>query len=184
MKKRSSYSFAKNKRGQVWVETVIYTLIAFVVLGGVLAFAKPKIEELQDESTIEESVNMLEQIDQTINEISPTTGNRRKVTLSINKGNFQINSPQDKITFNMETSYQYSEPGQTIEQGPVKIKNNQVGETYRLNATLEYEDYNITWSGQEETELLTSSPTEYQIFVTNEGQNPSSQKKTINFETV
>ena len=30
------------KEGQVWVETVVYTLIAFVLIGLVLSFAKPK----------------------------------------------------------------------------------------------------------------------------------------------
>lgn len=181
MKKRSSYSFTKNKKGQVWVETVIYTLIAFVVLGGVLAFAKPKIEEIQDKSTIEESVKMLEKMDQTIDEISATTGNKRKISLSVEKGSFNINSPKDKITFKMETPYQYSEPGQDIKRGQVKIENRQFGEKYRLNATLEYKNYNLTWGGQEKQELLTSSPTEYQIFVTNEGSKNS--KKIINFNT-
>ena len=36
------------KRGQVWVETVIYTLIALALIGTVLAFVKPKVEEMQD----------------------------------------------------------------------------------------------------------------------------------------
>jgi uncharacterized protein (UPF0333 family) len=48
MKKRAGF-FAKNKRGQIWVETVVYTLIALVMIGLVLAFAKPKIEELQSD---------------------------------------------------------------------------------------------------------------------------------------
>ena len=38
--------------GQVWVETVTYTLIAIVMIGLVLSFAKPKIEELQDKTII------------------------------------------------------------------------------------------------------------------------------------
>jgi len=56
----------KQKRGQVWVETVIYTLIAFVMIGLVLAYAKPKIEELQDKALIEQSIEMMKDIDSTI----------------------------------------------------------------------------------------------------------------------
>lgn len=180
--KRGFVKFSKNtKRGQVWVETVIYTLIAFVVLGGVLAFAKPKIEELQDESAIQDSIKMLEKMDKKINEISPTTGNKRKLGLSVRKGSFLIDSKNNSLKFNIETSYQYSEPGRTVNQGDIKIMNTQVGEKYRLNATLDYENYNLTWSGENKKELLSSSPTEYQIFVSNEGTHNS--KKKINFES-
>ena len=45
-----------NYKGQVWIETVVYTLIAFAILGAILGFAKPKIEQLQDKSIIEQSI--------------------------------------------------------------------------------------------------------------------------------
>jgi len=41
------------KKGQVWIETVTYTLIAFVLIGLILAFVKPKIDELQDKALID-----------------------------------------------------------------------------------------------------------------------------------
>ena len=52
----------KSKRSQVWVETVIYTLIALTVIGLFISFAKPKIEEIQDKAIVEQSVAMLEDI--------------------------------------------------------------------------------------------------------------------------
>jgi len=36
------------KRAQVWVETVIYTLIGLSIMGVVLAVAIPKINETKD----------------------------------------------------------------------------------------------------------------------------------------
>ena len=51
------------KRGQVWIETVTYTLVAFVLIGLVLSFVKPKIEELQDQAIIEQSTSMIKEID-------------------------------------------------------------------------------------------------------------------------
>ena len=43
-------------KGQIWVETMVYTLIAFALIGIVLMFVKPKIEEIQDTSIIEQSI--------------------------------------------------------------------------------------------------------------------------------
>ena len=51
-----------NTKGQIWIETVIYTLIIFVMIGLVLSFAKPKIEEMQDKAIIEQSIAMMKDI--------------------------------------------------------------------------------------------------------------------------
>jgi len=51
-----------NYKGQVWIETVVYTLIAFAILSAILGVAKPKIEQLQDKSIIEQSIGILENI--------------------------------------------------------------------------------------------------------------------------
>ena len=37
-----------NKGGQVWVETVVYTLIGLVLISLVLAFATPAIQKQKD----------------------------------------------------------------------------------------------------------------------------------------
>ena len=50
------------KKGQVWIETVTYTLVAFVLIGLILAFAKPKIDKLQDQSIIEQSMKMIKEM--------------------------------------------------------------------------------------------------------------------------
>ena len=49
----------KRKKGQIWVETVIYTLIAFAMIGLALSFVKPKIDEIQDRGIIEQSITLL-----------------------------------------------------------------------------------------------------------------------------
>lgn len=35
-------TLSRNRSGQVWIETVIYTLIAFVMIGLVLSYARPE----------------------------------------------------------------------------------------------------------------------------------------------
>ena len=46
----------KNCRGQVWIETVIYTLIAFALIATALTYIKPKIEEIQDKAIVENMI--------------------------------------------------------------------------------------------------------------------------------
>ena len=75
----------KNKRGQVWVETVIYTLIAFTLMGLVLAFVVPKIEETQDRGIIEQSIQVLQDIDSLIRNLGGP-GNQRTPEIGISKG--------------------------------------------------------------------------------------------------
>jgi len=74
------------KRGQVWIETVTYTLVAFILIGLILSFVKPKIEELQDQAIIEQSTLILKEIDSIISEVKEEgIGNKRKIEISLKK---------------------------------------------------------------------------------------------------
>ena len=169
------------KRGQVWIETVVYTLIAFVILGAVLSFAKPKIEELQDKSVIEQSIKMLEKIDGVIGEIEAVSGNKREIELGIKKGSFTIDAENDLITFNIESRYMYSEPGLEYQKGDIVIYNEQIGENNKISATMNYTGkYDIKWNNEDKLELLSKSSTEYRVFISNKGGDLT----IINFEFV
>ena len=169
------------KRGQVWIETVVYTLIAFVILGAILGFAKPKIEQLQDKSIIEQSIKMLESIDDTIKEIQTTSGNKREIELSIKKGLLNIDSQNDQIIFEIESAYVYSEPRVTVKKGSMEIYNNKIGKINKINATINYaQEYNITFDGEDKSELLAKSSAPYKLFISNEGKENNLTK--INFE--
>ena len=56
-------------KGQIWVETVIYTLIALILIGSVLVFITPRIQEIQDRAIIEQSIEMLQNIDSIISSV-------------------------------------------------------------------------------------------------------------------
>ena len=176
-----------NFRGQVWIETVVYTLIAFVILGAILGFAKPKIEQLQDKSIIEQSVGMLEDIDATIEEIQAVSGNKREIELSLKKGSLNIDASNDQIIFEIESQYIYSEPGITIQKGSIKINNEKIGKINKINAAINYTGkYNLTLDDEDKSELLSKSSAPYKLFISNEGKqegvgrNPDLIK--INFE--
>ena len=44
------------KRGQIWVETVIYTLIGLAIIAVLLALVRPVIEEKDESRTVRERV--------------------------------------------------------------------------------------------------------------------------------
>ena len=47
------------KPGQIWIETVIYTLIGLALIGVVLAIVTPKINAAQERIIIEQSISAL-----------------------------------------------------------------------------------------------------------------------------
>jgi len=172
-----------NYKGQVWIETVVYTLIAFAILSAILGVAKPKIEQLQDKSIIEQSIGILENIDGIIEEIQTVPGNKREIELSIKKGSLNIDAPNNQIIFEIESAYIYSEPGITIKKGSINIDNKKIGKINNINATINYsEKYNLTTNNKDEQELLTKSSAPYKMFISNNGEENNLIK--INFEFV
>ena len=109
----------RETRGQVWVETMIYTMVAFFMIGIVLAFVRPKILEFQDRVIIERSVNTMDEIHQNVLSVARGgEGNRRVITIDVKKGSFKINGTDDVISLEIhESHYEYSEPGQGVNVG-------------------------------------------------------------------
>jgi len=183
---RSKKSFLRNnfesKKGQIWVETVIYTLIAFTLIGLVLTFARPKIEEIQDKGTIEQSIGVLEEIDQIIKNLGGP-GNQRVITLKIGNGALNIDGENDKIFFDLESRYEYSEPGITINIGNIEVFTEKKARIYDVNLTIDYEnDYNIKYNNVDDLRKLNSASTPYKILIADKGE--VGDKKVINIEAI
>lgn len=164
--------------GQVWVETVIYTLIALTIIGIFLSFAKPKIEEIQDKSIVEQSVDMLEEINKImLSIVDGGIGNQRVIELGIKKGALMINSSGDQFIFEMDGKYTYTEPGVEGGQGPYIEIGNVIATTKKLGkistVTLisNYTNiYNITYQNSEKLKVISKSPAPYKIAVLNRGE--------------
>ena len=176
------------KKGQVWIETVIYTLIAFVMIGLVLAFARPKISEIQDNVIISQSIKMIEDIDSTILNIqSGGQGNKRILEIGIKKGTLKIDGGNDKIIFEVETGQAYSEPGNEIEEGNLNILTQTHGSAYNVTITRDYStSHDIHYQGQNEVGIISKAPSPYKISITNEGTvtEETEIKTEINFEVI
>ena len=172
-----------NKKAQIWVETVLYTFIAFLMMGLVLSYAKPKIEETRDKAIIEQSIELLNQIDKTINDIQLSGGNQRIVDIGIKRGIFKIDGGNDKLIFEIVGKYTYSEPGQDVVLGNLIIHNKKEGETNTLNITRNYnESFNLTYEFEDESKSLDKSSSPYRIAISNQGE--LNNKVIINFKIV
>lgn len=183
MKKRGSDNngkrfYKKNKKAQVWVETVLYTLIAFVMIGLVLAYARPKIEELQDQAIIEQSISVIKNIDSIILTIG-SPGNQRLIELGLKKGSIKIDGENDKIFFELESKNTYSEPGIDVIDGNLIIRTEKTGDYNLITITRDYSgEYDIKYQNRDEVGLLTKTSTSYNLLISNKG----GETTKINFE--
>jgi len=176
--------FPRNRRGQIWVETVIYTLIAFSLMGLVLAFAIPKIEESRDRGVIEQSIGVLQDIDSLIRNLGGP-GNQRILELGISKGSLTIDSVNDKIFFELDSRDQYSQAGENISIGKVIVQTRGEGKIKMVTLTLDYgaENYNINYQDREEVKTLSKAPVPYTLSISDRGAD-SEGKTKIKIEVI
>ncbi len=166
MKKKISQ---KNK-AQIWVETVIYTVIGLAIIGIVLAVTTPSINNYKDKIVIEQTITALNNLNQKILETEESVGSRRSLELGIKRGSLTIESQNDKIVYVLgESGLKYSEVGVEIRDGSIKIKTEKIGEKYNLNLILEYNDINITYNGEDKEKKFNAAPTAYKLFIENKG---------------
>jgi len=162
-----------NNSGQVWIETVIYTLIAFVMIGLVLSYAYPKIQEAQDQAIIEQSIEIVKQIDSTILTIG-AAGNQRILEVGIKKGDLKIDGVNDKLIFEMESQSIYSEPGKSISDGNVVILTEEKSGYNLVTITADYsETYNLTFGGTDILKKISKASTSYKLTILNKGEDAS-----------
>ncbi len=170
MPKKSLNKSKMKKKGQVWVETVTYTMVAFILIGLILAFVKPKIDELQDKALIEQSIKILKHIDSVINEVYDSgEGNKRMIEVLIKKGDLVINSSNNIISFSFEGDYMYSEPGLSYGEGSFNVITTKLGPKYKVLISKKYTNMDLTYFDKEDTKTLGKSSTPYQIFISNKG---------------
>jgi hypothetical protein len=168
------------KRGQIWVETVIYTLIAFIMIGLVLTFAIPKIQEIRDEILIEQSIEILDDINEVVREVE-VPGNIRIVELNLKKGTLNIDGENDLIYFEIESAKQYSEYGANISQGNIIINTESFNSISLVTLTSNYTgSYDITFDGADELKTISEASTIYNLKISNKGGDLINLDFTLN----
>ena len=161
-------SIIKNKQGQVWVETVIYTLIGLSVIGILLAVSTPKINEMKDRLRINEAIDILNQMDTKISEVQSAPGNQRIYDLIINKGKVIINgtgSGPGQIIWAIETNYEYSQPGTTVSIGDLNVRTEGEG-FYKVNLTRQYDvDFTVNGGSGDQVYVMESASIPYVLTI-------------------
>jgi len=158
------------KRGQVWVETVIYTLIGLAVIGLVMAAALPKINQKKDQIVIEQSIAALQSIDDKIYEVQRAPGNRRVVDLEIGKGDLIFDSEYDKISWILDSSFSYSQEDMVVPLGRINVLTEK-GNPWKVTLSIDYGmDLRFDNSTKGEKQLV-SAPAPYKLMVENYGKN-------------
>ncbi len=158
------------KKGQIWVETVIYTLIGLAIIGLVLAAALPKINEKKDEAMIEQSIEALGNIDNKVYEVLRAAGNRRIIDLDIRKGALVIDVEEDTVLWILDSSFMYSEEDMSISVGRINVTTTK-GKPWMIKLELKYDldiRYNNETSGIKQLDV---APTPYKLAVENTGRN-------------
>lgn len=165
-------------KGQIWIETVIYTLIALIMIGAVLTFARPKIQEIQDKIVIDQSFESLEEIDSQITSaINGGIGNKRIISVEIKKGELKIDPGTEEIRFTLKDSKSiYSEPttdpNKFLKIGKIEVQTQPTGKTAIVVLRLKYvqSDIDISYSS-DYGNTLGKSPSPYTFTITNTGSN-------------
>ena len=164
----------RERKAQVWVETVVYTLIGLTIIAIILAISIPSIERYKDKLIIQQTLSMMDDLDGKITNVRDDgAGNRRLIPeLMLKKGKLEIKGDSDQINYIMErTRYQFSELGSTIQQGNMNITTQQIGRNkfYNINITLNYPNINITYGGKDSNKTLTAASVAYRFTVENKG---------------
>jgi type II secretory pathway pseudopilin PulG len=170
------------KRGQVWVETVIYTLIGLAIIGLVLAVAKPNIDRKKSEMVIEQSIESITNIDSKIYEVLSAQGNQRVVELKISEGDFYIDSENNKISWIIKSKFQYSEKDTEIPLGTfiVTTTGDEKNDLWEVKIEKEYSNLDLRFNNENsEKKQISPTPTPYKMTITNDDKDAESEGKTI-----
>ncbi|MEK6819979.1 MAG: hypothetical protein AABY03_02180, partial [Nanoarchaeota archaeon] len=106
-------------------------------------------------------------------------GNKRLIETNIKKGSIIIDGKYDKIIFQMETDYIYSEQGQNVNIGNIVAVTEDIGATNIILLNSNY-NYNITNNGRDENKTIEDSTTPYTVSIENKGED-SSGKIIVDF---
>jgi type II secretory pathway pseudopilin PulG len=162
------------KKSQIWVETVVYTLIGLTIIGILLAIVSPQVEKMRDRNIIMQTIDAIEVMDAKISEVEQSAGSIGVVELKIAKGKFFINGSGNYTLYVLEnTRLEFSELNRGIKQGNINITTKKNGNRFNVYLKRDYGstiDIVVRTGGIDDTDairLLQASPTPYKIYIEN-----------------
>jgi hypothetical protein len=175
----------RNKKGQIWIETVLYTLIGIALIGVVLAFVMPKINEQKDKLIIEQTIDALDAVDQKVNTVLQAPGNVREINFAMKRGEFHVNSTDDTLYFIIPgLKKPYSEPDTDIQVGRITLRTETKQGDYDVVVKVNYLE-NITYNLDDINKKFDPASVPYRFTVANEGViDPTNGKNVVNIKEV
>jgi type II secretory pathway pseudopilin PulG len=169
-------------KGQVWVETVVYTLVGLSLIGLVLAFVIPKVNEYRDRSVVENTISALNVIDSKINEVLQAPLNTRVVDMTLKRGDLYFDGLNDSVYFILEDSkVPYSEVDEPVSIGRITAyTERKTGDTYRIKLIIDYA-FNLDYEGNQSVKKYSPASIPYRFSFTNQGSGDEGSLPTIVF---
>ncbi len=177
--------FKKRKtRAQVWIETVVYTLIGISIIGILIAVSTPKINSYRDKLLIGQTIESLNNIESKVQEVRVAAGNRRVIDLKITKGNLVIDGINNKVLWKLNSNYQYSEEDAEINVGNLKLKTKK-GNPWEIEIWRDYKNIlNITYSKKDELKQFDTAPSPYSLSIENLGTTSPNSLINVDFRSI
>ncbi len=162
----------ENKKGMTWVATVLYVLISIAIIGILLSAVRPKIAEMKDKIIISQTMDSLNILEETVQLVKNAQGTNLKYNLQLNKGNFIIDSLNDRIIWEADSNYLFSELNKPISIGRITALSEPQGGIYKVKLMISYQPYklNITFDGKDKTKTLNPASIPYTIWIKNNGK--------------
>ncbi|PIN88878.1 hypothetical protein COU57_07005 [Candidatus Pacearchaeota archaeon CG10_big_fil_rev_8_21_14_0_10_32_14] len=172
----------RTKKGQVWIESVTYTLVVLALIGAVLFFVKPKLEEMQDKAVIDQTYDMLNYLDQNMNDAGQgAQGNVRTPEFTMKRGKIEIYFEDNTIIFTIDkVRIEYSEPGRNVKVGDVNILTIDRGKYNTIKMSIDYNNkYDLENDvGTEDKITITKASTLQKLSFKNYGKDAAIQSST------
>ena len=159
----------KSKKGVEWVSTVLYTLISLALMGILLAAVQPRIAELKDNYVISQTIDSLNVLDETISNARVAEGTVLKYSMQLQKGNLVIDGQNDRIIWQSDSNYQYSEINKTVTVGVISALTEKKGNGYNVRLEMNYPQINLTFSGSDSWKTFNPASVPYAIWIKNNG---------------
>jgi len=159
------------KQGIVWISAVLYILIGLAIMGLLLMVVRPKIEQMRDSITIDQTLATMNRLDETISRTREAPGTRLEYILQLSKGTVEINAMSDRIIWNIDSSIAYSEINKPINVGSIKVLTVPISaDRWRVSLEVNYTNmFNLTYDGKDENKALGEAKIPYDLWIENRG---------------
>ncbi len=176
------------KNAQVWIETVLYTLIGLALIGLSLAFITPRINEAKDRALIEQTISSLNAFDEKINIVlDGGPSNVRYLDFTMKRGELYIDGEKDEIRFIIsDVGKPYTEINKEVSiSGRISAVTTKSQKGYIVTLKIPYSNIaDIEYDEKEEEEKITAAAVPYKFEISNKGSNKDANNPQIKINIV